>query len=34
MHLFNKLSGTVAHSLPLNTGIEVREYLQENGKSL
>ena len=33
MQLFNKLSVIVTHSLPLNRGIEVREYLQENGKS-
>jgi len=33
MHLFNKLSGIVTHSLPLNEQIEVHEYLLENGKS-
>jgi putative addiction module killer protein len=33
MHLLNKLSGIVTHSLPLNEQIEVHEYLLENGKS-
>ena len=33
MHLFNKLSGIVTNTLPLNAGIEVLECLQENGKS-
>jgi len=33
MQLFNKLSGKVTYSLPLVRAIEVREYLQEDGKS-
>ena len=33
MQLFNKLSGIVTYSLPLNGTIEVREYLEENGRS-
>ena len=33
MQLFKKLSGIVTHSLPFNKPIEVREYLEESGRS-